>query len=148
MLPFTDNRRCEIARERNAITMGVSGLPLIIGVGIVAAFLLRLSFGLPLSKLAVPIAALIGIQVVFYVGMYAVRRRYRRTRDLRTAAFVTGIYGLCIVLAGMYYAGQLGIASARTFEDNYVEFSVFMGVVTCIVVGIFSFVKVKPRSSR
>jgi hypothetical protein len=124
------------------------GLPLIIGVGIVAAFLLRLSFGLPLSKLAVPIAALIGIQVVFCVGMYAVRRRYRRTRDLRTAAFVTGIYGLCIVLAGMYYAGQLGIASARTFEDNYVEFSVFMGVMTCIVVGIFSFVKVKPRSSR
>jgi hypothetical protein len=123
------------------------GLPPIIGVGVVAAFLLRLSLALPLSKLAVPIAALLGIQVVFYVAMYAVRKRYSRTRDLRTPAFVAGIYGLCIVLAGMYYAGQLGIASARTFEDNYIEFSVFMGVVTCIVVGIFSFVKPAPHSS-
>jgi hypothetical protein len=122
------------------------GLPLIVGVGIVAVFLLRLSFGLPLSKLAVPIAALLGIQIVFYVGMYGVRKRYRRTRDLRTAAFVTGVYGLCIVLAGMYYAGQLGIVSARTFEDNYVEFSVFMSVVTCIVALIFSFVKPRPNS--
>jgi UDP-N-acetylmuramyl pentapeptide phosphotransferase/UDP-N-acetylglucosamine-1-phosphate transferase len=122
------------------------GIPLIIGVGIVAAFVLRISFGLTTSKLAVPIAVLLGIQVVFYVGMYAVRKRYRRTRDLRIAAFAMGVYGLCIVLAGMYYAGQLGIASARTFEDNYVEFSVFMGVVTCIVVVIFSFVKPKPNS--
>jgi len=122
------------------------GIPLIIGVGIVAAFVLRISFGLPTSKLAVPIAVLLGIQVLFYLSMYAVRRRCRRTRDLRIAAFVTGLYGLCIVLAGMYYAGQLGIASARTFEDNSVEFSVFMGVVTCIVVVIFSFVKPKPNS--
>jgi hypothetical protein len=89
---------------------------------------------------------MLGIQVVFYVGMYAVRKRYRRTRDLRIASFVMGVYGLCIVLAGMYYVGQLGIASARTFEDNYVEFSVFMGVVTCIVVVMFSFVKPKPNS--
>jgi UDP-N-acetylmuramyl pentapeptide phosphotransferase/UDP-N-acetylglucosamine-1-phosphate transferase len=122
------------------------GIPLIIGVGIVAAFVLRISFGLPTSKFAVPIAVMLGIQVVFYVGMYAVRKRYRRTRDLRIASFVMGVYGLCIVLAGMYYAGQLGIASARTFEDNYVEFSVFMGVVTCIVVVMFSFVKPKPNS--
>jgi hypothetical protein len=37
-------------------------------------------------------------------------------------------------------------SGARTFEDNYVEFSVFMGVVTCIVVVMFSFVKPKPNS--
>ena len=122
------------------------GIPLIIGVGIVAAFVLRISFGLPTSKLAVPIAVMLGIQVVFYVGMYAARQRYRRTRDLRIASFVMGAYGLCIVLAGMYYAGQLGIARARTFEDNYVEFSVFIGVVTCIVVVIFWSVKPKPNS--
>jgi hypothetical protein len=124
------------------------GVPLLIGVGIVGAFVLRLSFGLPLARLALPIAVLVGIQVLFFVGMYGARKRYRRTGDLRTAALVTGTYGLCIVLAGMYYVGQLGIASARTFEDNYVEFSVFMGVVTCIVVGIFSFVKPQPQSSR
>jgi len=59
---------------------------------------------------------------------------------------LTGIYGLCLVLAGLYYAGQLGIASARAFEDNYVEFSVYMGIVTCIAVVAFSFVKPKPNS--
>jgi UDP-N-acetylmuramyl pentapeptide phosphotransferase/UDP-N-acetylglucosamine-1-phosphate transferase len=122
------------------------GVPLLIGVGIVAAFVLRVSFGLPLARLAIPIAVLVGIQVLFFVGMYGARKRYRRTRDLRTAALVTGTYGLCIVLAAMYYAGQLGIASARTFEDNYIGFSVFMGVVTCIVFVVFSFVEPKPNS--
>lgn len=122
------------------------GVPLLIGVGIVAAFVLHLSFGLPLARLALPIAALVGIQVLFFVGMYGARKRYRRTGDLRTAALVAGTYGLCIVLAGMYYAGQLGIASARTFEDNYVEFSVFMSVATCMVALIFSFVRPRPNS--
>ena len=122
------------------------GIPLIVGVGIVAAVVLRISFGLSTSKLAVPIAVLLGIQVVFYLCMYAVRKQCRRAQDLRVGAVVTGIYALFIVLAGMYYAGQLGIASARTFEDNYVGFSVFTGMVTCIVVVIFSFVKPKMNS--
>jgi hypothetical protein len=122
------------------------GVPLLIGIGIVAAIVLRVSFGLPLAKLAIPIAVLLGIQLVFYVSMYAVRKRYRHTRDLRTGAVASGLYGLFIVLAGMYYAGQLGIVGARTFEDNYIEFSVFMSVVTCIVFVVFSFVKPKPNS--
>jgi UDP-N-acetylmuramyl pentapeptide phosphotransferase/UDP-N-acetylglucosamine-1-phosphate transferase len=122
------------------------GVPLLIGVGVVAAFVLRLSYGLPLARLAPPIAVLVGIQVLWFVGMYGARKRYRHTGDLRIGALVTGTYGLCIVLAAMYYAGQLGIASERTFEDNYVEFSVFMAVVTCIVVVIFSFVRPRPNS--
>jgi UDP-N-acetylmuramyl pentapeptide phosphotransferase/UDP-N-acetylglucosamine-1-phosphate transferase len=121
------------------------GIPLIIGVGIVAAVVLRISFGLPILKLVVPITALLAIQVVFYLGMYAVRKQCRKTQDLRAGAVVTGMYALLIVLAGMYYAGQLGIASARTFEDNYLGFSVFAVVVTCIVVVIFSFVKPKTN---
>jgi len=122
------------------------GAPLIIGLGIVAAFVLRTSLGVPLAKLVLPITVVVGIQLVFHVSMFAVRQRYRRTRDLRTGVLVTGIYGLCIVLAGMYYASQLGIASARTFEENYVGFSVYAGVVTCIAAVTFSFLKPKPNS--
>ena len=122
------------------------GVPLFIGVGIIAAFVLRFSFGLSLVRLAFPIAVLVGIQLLFYVGMYGTRQLYRRTGYMRPAALVAGIYGLCIVLAGMYYAGQLGIVSPRTFADNYAGFSVFMAVVTCIVVVVFSFEKPKPKS--
>jgi len=143
---LTDNRDVKSPASETFSRWLCHGVPLLIGVGIVGAFALHFSFGLRLSKLALPIAVLLGIQVVFYVSIYPVRRRYRQTRDLRTAALVTGIYGLSIVLAGMYYVGQLGIASARTFEDNYVGFSVFMGVVICIVVVIFSFIKPKPNS--
>jgi hypothetical protein len=119
------------------------GIPLLIGVGILAVFVLRMNFGLPLAKLSIPIAVLTGIQLAFYVGMFAVRKRYKQTRDLRAGFSLAGIYGLFIVLAGMYYAGQLGIAGVRTFEDNYVEFSVFMGVVICVGVGSLSFLKPK-----
>jgi hypothetical protein len=122
------------------------GVPLLIVVGIVAAFVLRLSYGLSLARLALPVAVLVGIQLLFYVGMYGTCKRYRRTGDLRAAVLVTGIYGLCLVLVGMYYAGQLGIASARTFDENYIGFSAFMAVVTCIVVVVFSFVKPKASS--
>jgi hypothetical protein len=124
------------------------GAPLLIGVGIVGAFGLHLSFGLPFARLAFPIAVLVGIQMLFFIGMYGARKRYQRTGDLRTAALVLPAYGLCIVLAGMHFAGQLGIVGATTFDDDYVGFSVFMGVVTCIVVGVFSFVKRKPQPSR
>lgn len=122
------------------------GVPLIIAIGIVATVVLRTSFRLPVGKLALPVTVLVGIQLVFYVLMFTVRQRYRRTRDMRTAVFVTGTYGLCVGLAGMYYAGQLGVASARAFEDNYVGFSVYMGIVTCIAVVALSFVKPKPNS--
>ena len=123
------------------------GVPLLIGIGIAAAVALRLSFRLSVAKLTAPITVLLEIQVVFYVGMYAVRKRYRRTQDLRAAAILTGAYGLSIVSVGMYYAGQLGIVSVRTFEDNYVGFTAFMGVMICLVVLLLSFVKPKPNSS-
>ena len=116
----------------------------LIGVGILAGLVLHISFGLPTSKLAVPVSVLLGIRLVFYVGMYPVRQRYRRTRDLRIAFFLTGVYCLCMGLAGMHYAGQLGIA--RTFEDNYIGFSVYVGVLTFIAVVAFSFAKPKPNS--
>ena len=78
------------------------GIPVIVGIGIVAAFALHFSFGLSLSKLAVPIAVLLGIQVIFYVSMYPARMRSKRTGDLRLGAVVAGMYALFIVLAGMY----------------------------------------------
>jgi hypothetical protein len=64
------------------------GVPLIIGIGIVAASVLHFSFGLPLSTFAGPIAVLLAVQVMFYVGMYAVRKRCRKTQDLRVGAAV------------------------------------------------------------
>jgi hypothetical protein len=93
---------------------------LLIGVGTVAVVVLYLNFGLPLSRLAIPIAVLLAIQIAFDTAMFAVRARYQRTRDLRAGFILAGVHGLFVVLAGMYYAGQLGILGARTFEDNFV----------------------------
>jgi hypothetical protein len=56
---------------------------------------------------------------------------------------LTGVYGLLIGLAGMYYAGQLGIVGVNTLNDNYLGFSVFMLVVIAISVGLFSLLKPK-----
>ena len=119
------------------------GIPLIIGIGIVAAFLLRISFGWPIAKMVPQAVTLLAIQVVFYVSMYAVRKRYMQTRDLRPTFILIGIYALFITLAGMFYAGQLGIVSATTFENNYLGFSAFVGVMICIGVGFLSFLKPK-----
>jgi hypothetical protein len=119
------------------------GVPLLIGVGVLGAVVLHLSFSLPFARVAIPIAVLLSIQLAFYVVMFAARRQYGRTRDLRAGFVLTAIYGLFIVLAGMYYAGQLGIVGVKTFEDNYVGFSAFMAVVICVGVGFLSFLKPK-----
>jgi hypothetical protein len=143
---LTDNLQVKSRTNESGSRWVCQGVPLIIGIGVAVTFVLRSSFGLPVAKLALPVSVLVVIQSVFYVSMFAVRQRYRRTRDMRTGVFVTGMYGLCIVLTAMYYASELGIASARAFEDNYVGFSAYMGVVTCIAVVAFSFVKPKPKS--
>lgn len=70
------------------------------GVGMIVALVLHSSFGLPLAKLPFPVTVLAGIQVAFYLGMFVVRQRYRRTRDLRAAHFITG-YSLAIERGGV-----------------------------------------------
>jgi hypothetical protein len=118
-------------------------IPLLVGLGIVGAFAVRMTFGLPLAKLAGPIAALLAIQVAFLIVMYAARKRYQKTQDLRSAFILASIYGLVIGLTGMYYAAQLGIVGARTFDDNCIGFSIYVGVVICIGVGCLSLFKRK-----
>jgi hypothetical protein len=142
---FTDNQDVKSPAKETLSRWLLRGVPLLVVIGIVAIFALRSSFNLSLAKLALPIAVLMGIQLVFYVSMFGARQRYKRTQDLRAAVFVMAIYSLCIGLAGMYYAGQLGIASARTFDDNYVGFSAYMGVVTFIAIFCVSFGKPKPH---
>jgi hypothetical protein len=89
--------------------------------------------------------ALIAIQSAFFIGMYYIRKRYKRSRDLRAGVILTGIYGLLIGLAGMHYAARLGLAGVSTLDENYLGFSVFMVVVIAIGVGLLSALKPARR---
>jgi len=51
---LTDNR--DVKPDETLSRWVSTGVPIFIGVGMVAAFVLRLSFGLPLNRLAFPIA--------------------------------------------------------------------------------------------
>jgi len=119
------------------------GVPVLIGIGIATALLLHFSLGFTLVSLSVPITSLLVIQVAFYLSMYGVRKRFRQTRDLRTGFIVVGMFCLLIVLAGMYFAERIGLVAPKAFEDDYVEFSIYMLVVIVIGVSIFSFVRPK-----
>jgi hypothetical protein len=78
------------------------------------------------ARSAIPITVLVVIQAAFFISVYWVRQRYKRNSDLRGGIILAGIYGLLIGLAGMYYAGQLGLVSVTTFSENYFGFSVYM----------------------
>ena len=119
------------------------GVPLLVGIGIVAGLALRIAFGLPFARIAIPITVLVVIQGALFISMYWVRQRNKRKPDLRGGIFIFGSYGLLIGLAGMYYAGQLGLVGVNTLNDNYLGFSVFMLVVIAISVGLFSLLKPK-----
>jgi len=118
-----------------------TGVPSFLGIGLVAAVVLRLGFGLPFASVRGSITALVTIQVAFFIVMYSVRQRYKQTRDLRVGFVVAGMYGLFIGLAGMYYAARLGLVSPKVVDENYLGFSVFMVVVIIVGIVLFSFWK-------
>jgi hypothetical protein len=111
------------------------------GIGVIVGLALRISFGLPFARIAVPITVLVAIQGALFISMYWVRQRYRRKRDLRGGIILFGSYSLLIGLAGMYYAGQLGLVGLNTLRENYLGFSAYVLVVTAVGVGLFSFLK-------
>ena len=119
----------------------LSGLPLLAGIGVVVGLALRISFGLPFGRIVIPITVLVAIQGALFISMYWVRQRYKRTLDLRGGIILFGSHSLLIGLAGMYYAGELGLAGVNTFNENYLGFSVYVLVVTAVAVGLFSFLK-------
>jgi hypothetical protein len=143
ILTVIDNLRSESSTQETLSRWVLKGVPLLVGIGIVAGLALRISFGLPFARSAIPIAVLVAIQGALFISMYWVRQRYKRNPDLRGGIMLFGSYGLLIGLAGMYYAGQLGLVGANTLNENYLEFSVFMLVVIAISVGMFSFLKPK-----
>ena len=119
----------------------LSGLPLLVGIGVVVGLALRISFGLPFARIAIPITVLVAIQGALFISMYWVRQRYKRKPDLRSGIILFGAYGLLIGLVGMYYAGQLGLAGVNTLNENYLGFSVYVLAITAVAVGLFAFLK-------
>jgi hypothetical protein len=113
----------------------------LLGIGLLAAVILRTGFGLPFTRVAVPIAVLVTIQITFFSVMYWARQPYKRKNDLRVGIVVFGTYGLLMGLAGMYYAAQLGLVSPNAVKENYFGFSIFMVVVIVVGVGLFSYWK-------
>ena len=117
------------------------GVLLFAGIGLLAGFILRAGFGLPLIRVVVPIAVLTTIQMAFFIVMYWVRQRYKQTRDLRVGVVVAGIYCLLLGLVGMYYAAHLGLVSLKAVNEDYFGFPIFMVVVIVIGVGLLSYWK-------
>lgn len=105
----------------------LKGLSLLVGLGVVAGFVLHATFGLPLTRVVLPVTTLLGIHSAFFVSMYAIRKRHRQSGDLRAGFVVMGLYCLVIGLAGMYFVRQLGIVSVNTLDD--LGFSVYVVIV-------------------
>jgi hypothetical protein len=118
------------------------GVPSFLGIGLLAAVILHLSFGVPLLSALLAAAALAGVQLAMYVPMYWVRQRFRKTQDLRLGVLVFGLYGLLLGSACIHFALQLGLTKGVRHSD-YVEFPIYMVVVTALAVLVCSLVKPK-----
>jgi hypothetical protein len=112
-----------------------------VGIGVLVGLALRISFGLPFARIAIPIMVLVAIQGALFISMFWVRQSYKRKPDLRGGIILFGGYCLLVGLAGMYYAGQLGLVGVNTLNENYLGFSAYVLVVTVVAVGLFSFLK-------
>lgn len=118
------------------------GVPSFLGMGLLAAAILHLSFGVPLSRALLAAAVLAGVQLGMYVPMYWVRQRFRKTQDLRAGILVFGLYVLVLGSVCMYYAMHFGLTE-RVTRSDYTWFSTYVIVVTVLGVLLFSLGKRK-----
>jgi hypothetical protein len=115
------------------------GVLSLLGIGLLAVAILHTSLGAPWAGVLRAVTLLVTIQLVLYVAMYWVRKRFKQTHDLRTGIMVFGLYCLLFGLAGMHYAGQLGLMNSKVGRGDYVGFSIFVLVVTTLTFVLFSF---------
>jgi hypothetical protein len=118
------------------LSVGVLSL---LGVGLLAGVILHMKFGVAWASALWAVTVLLTIQLALYVAMYWVRRRFRQTHDLRGGIIIFGLYCLIFGLAGMHYAGELGLMNSSAGRADYVTFSIFVLVVTAVGVFFCSF---------
>ena len=122
----------------------LKGIPLLVVFGVLAGYGLHAAFGLALTSVALPIAVLVAIQAAFFSSMYGIRKRYKKSADLRAAYIATGIYCLLIGLVGMHYVRHLGILSVKTLDG--LGFSIYVVIVIGCGVTVLSLKKfTRPR---
>lgn len=105
--------------------------PLFVAGGMVAAIILHIAFNLSTKQILGPLSVLVLIQIIMYVSMFWVRRRFRRTGNPRPGLAVSGAYGLIFGLAAFHYGTDLKLASVH--KSDYVFFSAFVITVTLIL---------------
>jgi hypothetical protein len=120
-----------------------NGVPLFLGVALFVAVVVHVTIRGSWSKIAVPCAALVAIQLVLYVSMYWIRKRFQRTHDLRLGVLVFGSYCLVMGLMALRYAAQLGLVGPKVATHNYLGFSIFMLFVIPISAWASSFLKLE-----
>jgi len=116
-----------------------AGTPSAVALGVLGMAVMHAGFKIPWKAAMAPVAALVGIEIAYYIAMYWIRNQFLRTRDLRIGVMVGGIFCLVLVLIGLRYAEKLGIASRGTFSANYIPFSIFMVIVIVISVILCTF---------
>src|SRR5450755_3942349 len=87
------------------------GVPSCLGMGLLAAAILHLSFGVSLLSALVAAMVLVGVQLAMYVPMYWVRQRFKKTQDLRTGILVFGLYVLVLGVVSTHYAMRFGLTT-------------------------------------
>ena len=110
------------------------GVPLLTGIGVLAATVLHFAFSLPLSETLGPVGVLLLIQVGIYVLMFWVRKRFGRTQDPRLAIAVFGTYCLVMGIAAIHYGDELKLIGVR--KSEYPTFSAVVIVATIIMLAI------------
>lgn len=120
-----------------------NGVPGFLAVALFVAIVVHVRIGGSWSRIAVPCAVLVAIQLALYISMYWIRKRFQRTHNLRLGVLVFGSYCLVMGLMVLRYAAQLGLVSPKVATDNYPSFSIVMLISILISVGISSFVKLE-----
>jgi hypothetical protein len=120
-----------------------NGVPGFLAVALFVAIVVHVTIRGPWSRIVVPCAVLVAIQLALYISMYWIRKRFQHTHNLRLGVLVFGSYCLVMGLMALRYAAQLGLVSPKVATDNYLSFSIFMLIVILMSVVVFSIWKLE-----
>ena len=119
-------------------------VPFLVGIAIVAAEVIHVSFRIGWDQLFGALLALVGIQVSLYISMFWIRKRALVTRDLRLGVVASGCYLLAFMLTLDHYLLRWKIISTNRLPDDLV----LIPIGTAVAVVVFSLWRRRHPATR
>jgi hypothetical protein len=122
------------------------GIPLLLLIGLLIMWGLHVRLRLPITELAIPVMGYVGVQILFFVGMFWAGRLARKRNDYKAAIALGGGYCWGSGILVLYYGNKWGLLTTDNYD--YALFSVLITIAVVFIAVVARFIVPSKESFR